>query len=145
MTEKAPPEAPVPLGVVTRQRPSQAPPGTIAVTDAAVTTVKGVGTKHKLTSVASVRFVPVIVTVEPTAPLPGEKTLIVGEVFVKAPSETAVPDAVVTRHLPSQAPGGTVALMEPSEKTVNSAGTRQSETAVAPVKCVPAIVTVEPT
>jgi hypothetical protein len=54
-----------------------------------------------------VKFVPLIVTVDPTGPLVGAKPVITGEVIVNAPSETAVPAGVVTRQRPLQAPAGT--------------------------------------
>jgi hypothetical protein len=117
------------------------------VTDVAVTTVKEVGTKHKLTSVAPVKFVPAIVTVEPTPPLPGEKPLIDGDVLVttNAPSDTAVPPGVVTRQRPSHAPAGTTADTEPGDTTLEDVGTKHKLTPVAPDKFAPEIVTDEPT
>ena len=59
---------------------------------------------------------------------------------------TAVPPAVVTRHLPSGAlVTGTVAVIWVGESTVKVALTSRSVTDVAPVKFVPVIVTFVPT
>src|SRR3954471_11696284 len=101
-------ETPVPDGVVTRQRPSHDPPGTTADTSVADTTVKNVGVMHRLTPVAPVKFVPVIVTDAPTGPAESDTAEIVGGLeTVKIASPTPVPAAVVTRQRPSHDPPGT--------------------------------------
>jgi len=100
-----------------------------------------------LTPVVPVKFVPVNVTVQPAAPLAGEKLLIVGapaEVGVKLLLLQSVPFGVFTLIQPLSAPPGTVAVIWVSEFTVKLAGTRKKVTAVAPVKLVPVIVTVVP-
>ena len=63
------------------------------------------------TAVAPVKFVPLIVTLAPTAPRIGVKLVIVGAapVTVKLPALVAVPLAVVTLSGPVVAPAGTVA------------------------------------
>ena len=68
-------------------------------------------TPLKVTLVAPLRLLPVIVTVVPTGPLVGLKELIVGgpTVTVKALLLPPVPAAVVTLIGPVVAPVGTVA------------------------------------
>ena len=63
------------------------------------------------TAVAPVKFVPLIVTLAPTAPLAGVKLVIVGALAdtVKVLALVAVPPAVVTLSVPVVAPAGTVA------------------------------------
>ena len=104
---------------------------------------------RSVTDVAPVKFVPVIVTVEPTGPLPGVKLVIVGAATalatVNVPVLVAVPPGVVTLHLAEVAPAGTFAEIEVAEPTVNDAANVPSFTDVAPVKRVPVIVTVAPT
>ena len=100
-----------------------------------------------LTPVVPVKFVPVSVTVQPAAPLAGEKLLIVGvpvEVGVKLLLLQSVRFGVFTLIQPLKAPPGTVAVICVSEFTVKLAGTRKKVTALAPVKLVPVIVTVVP-
>ena len=62
----------------------------------------------KLTAVAPVRLVPVIVTLLPTSPLVGVKLAIAGRT-AKLAALVAVPPAVVTLNGPVVAPLGTVA------------------------------------
>jgi hypothetical protein len=90
---------------------------------------------------------PVIVTVEPTAPLVGENEVIVGGITgnVKEPELVAVPPAVVTDIVPELAPDGTVAVIVVALTTVKVVATAPLKlTAVAPVKFVPVNVTVAP-
>ena len=66
----------------------------------------------KVTVVAPVRFVPVIVALVPTEPLVGEKLVMVGApITVKLPALVAVPPGVVTAIVPVVAPTGTVAVI----------------------------------
>ena len=64
-----------------------------------------------VTPVAPVKFVPLIVTLAPTAPLVGVKLVIVGPLAdtVKVLALVAVPAGVVTLTSPVVAPVGTVA------------------------------------
>src|SRR5438105_5501033 len=69
------------------------------------------GTPLMSTAVAPVKFVPKIVTLPPTGPLPGVKAVMVGAgdaVTVKSAGLLATPPAVVTRMGPVVAPAGTV-------------------------------------
>ena len=69
-------------------------------------------TPPNVTEVAPVRFVPLITTLAPTAPLVGEKLVIVGAAMtVKDPALVAVPPGVVTLIGPVTAPEGTVAVI----------------------------------
>lgn len=115
----------------------------------AETTVKVVPTYRSVTEVAPVKFVPVIVTVEPMGPLMGERPVIVGAgvivVTTNVPTLIAVPPAVVTLHFADEAPEGTVAVILADELTAYDAATEPSLTDVAPVKFEPLIVTDVPT
>jgi hypothetical protein len=73
----------VPPGVVTPSGPVVAPVGTVAWIDVAEITEKFALTPLKVTPVAPVKFVPLIVTVDPTGPLAGAKLAIVGGCRVK--------------------------------------------------------------
>jgi hypothetical protein len=68
----------VPLGVVTWMVPVVAPIGTVAVISVSEPTVKVALTPLKLTAVAPVKPVPLILTLVPTGADPGEKDVIVG-------------------------------------------------------------------
>ena len=99
----------------------------------------------KVTLLAPVRLVPVIVTIVPLGPLMGVKLVIVGTVTVKLLVLVAVPFAVVTATRPVAALAGTVAVMLVDELTVKLvAATPLKFTLVAPVKLVPVIVTIVP-
>ena len=66
----------------------------------------------KVTAVAPVRLVPVIVTLVPTGPLVGLKPVMVGEpMTVKLLALVAVPPGVATAIVPVVAPAGTVAVI----------------------------------
>jgi hypothetical protein len=105
-------------------------------------------TPLKVTAVAPVKFVPVIVTIVPTGPKVGVNDVIVGTpvlVTVNLWELQAVPPGVVTQIFPVVAPLGTVAVIwvdEPPEKVV--ADVPPNVTAVAPVRVVPVIVTIVP-
>jgi len=138
----------VPPGVVTLILPVCAPDGTTAVIWVAELTVNVVALVFlNCTSVAPVKFFPVMTTVVPTGPLVGAKDVIVGAatvVTVKFAPLVAVPNGVVTLILPVTAPTGTVALIWVAEFTAKLAPTPPNRTAVAPVKAVPVIVTAAP-
>src|SRR5574337_2177698 len=59
-------------------------------------------------------------------------------------ANVAVPPGVVTRIRPVVAPFGTVAVTSVADSTVNTAATPSNVTALAPVRCVPVIVTTLP-
>ena len=102
----------VPPGVVTLSSPLVAPVGTVAAMAVAEVTEKVALTPLKVTAVASVKFVPLIVTMVMTGgPLVGRKLVIVGglAVTVKLVLLVAVPAGVVTLMGPVVAPLGTVA------------------------------------
>ena len=135
----------VPPGVVTEIVPLVAAAGTVAVTLVAVTTVKLVaGVPWNVTAVAPPRFVPVIVTVEPTAPKAGEMPVMTG-MGVKFATLVAVPPGVVTEIVPLVAAGGTLAVMLVAVSTLSAVpAVPLNLTEVAPVKFVPVRVTVVP-
>src|SRR5207245_3741441 len=132
--------------VVTLIVPVVAPAGTVAVIWVSEFTVNVAVVPLNVTAVAPVKAVPVSVTLAPTAPLVGEKLVMVGGgMTVKELALVAVPPAVVTLMIPVVAPLGTVAVICVSEFTVKVAVVPLKLTAVAPVKAVPLIVTLAPT
>jgi hypothetical protein len=141
----------VPLGVVTRIGPVVALMGTVTVIFVPVpfTLKPGAFTLLNETAVAPVKLVPLIVTDVPTGPLVGLNELIVGTapVAVKFVELVAVPLGVVTRIGPVVAPVGTeTVILVPAPFMVKpGAFTLLNETAVAPEKLVPLIVTDVPT
>ena len=139
-----PDEVAVPPGVVTEMVPL-VPLATTAVMDVALTTLKETAAvPPKLTSVASARFVPVIVTVSPLVADVGVKELITGAGTNVNPASVPVPSGVVTLILPL-VPLATTAVMDVALTTLNEAAAVPPKlTAVAPVKLVPVIVTVAP-
>jgi len=66
------------------------------------------------------------------------------DVTVKLAALVAVPSSVETEMEPVLAPAGTVVVIVPELFTVNVAALPPNETAVAPVKFVPVIVTPVP-
>lgn len=134
----------VPLGVVTLISPVVATLGTVAAIEVSDTTLKVAVTLLKMTEVAPVKLLPLIVTAVPIVPLVGEKLVIFG-LTAKLLTLVAVPFGVVTLITPAIAPTGTVVVMEVSESTLNVALTPLNWTLVAPVKFVPVIATDVPT
>lgn len=100
----------VPAGVVTPIFPVVAPAGTIAVILFDAFTVKVDDVPFHVTAVAPVKLDPLIVTLAPTTPLPGEKPVIRGAT-VNVPGLVAVPAAFATLTVPVMALGGTVAVI----------------------------------
>ena len=132
----------VPPGEVTDTLPDEPLP-TTAVMLVALTTLNDVAAvPPKLTAVVPIKFVPVMVTVAPTAALDGVNELMVGA--AEKPALVAVPPGVVTETLPVD-PLPTTAVMLVALTTLNDvAAVPPKLTAVAPVKLVPVIVTVTP-
>jgi hypothetical protein len=111
----------VPDGVVTVIFPVEAPLGTVAVIFTLVDTAKLAPTPLNVTSWAPVRFVPLIVTLVPAAPMVGEKLVMVGTALlagVKLDELCTVPIGVATVILPGVAPAGTDVVIWVSELTV---------------------------
>src|SRR5207245_1155461 len=80
------------------------------------------GAAVRVTEVAPVKLVPLIVTLVPTGPLAGAKLAIAGGgTTVNALALVAVPPGVVTLSCPVLAPAGTVAWIAVSEVTVKLA------------------------
>ena len=103
----------VPPGVVTLILPVVAPAGTVTVMLVALITVKLVAAVAlNFTADASVKLVPVRVTMVPMPPRAGVKLDMVGAgMTVKLVALVAVPPGVVTLILPVVAPIGTVTLI----------------------------------
>ena len=142
-----PVNVPTPDAVVTETEP-EAPAPTVALMLVALTTVNVVAAlPPKLTAVAPVKFVPVILTTCPVLPDVGVKDVIEGagvEDINVNPALLAMPFDVVTLTLPV-APAPTTAVILVALTTVNEvAAVPPKLTADAPVKFVPVIVTVCP-
>jgi hypothetical protein len=135
----------VPPGVVTATLPV-VPLPTIAVIVVAPTTVKEeAAVPPKLTAVAPVKLVPVIVTMLPEAANVGVKEVMVGSNMAK-PANVAVPLGVVTDTFPLVPVEATTAVILVALATLNDAAAVPPKlTALAPVKLVPVMVTVAPT
>ena len=133
----------LPVGVVTLTLP-EVPAATTAVIDVASTTVNdAAAVPPKLTAVALVKLVPVMVTVAPLAAVVGVKDEMIGPEYVK-PANVEVPVGVVTLTLP-EVPAATTAVMDVASTTVNDvAAVPPKLTAEALVKLVPVMVTVVP-
>ena len=134
----------VPSSVVTMMEPVVAPAGTVVVTVPELLTVNVAGCPLNETAVAPVKFVPVIVTTVPPTPLGGVKEMMAGITVKRVVVTTGPLPGVVTAMGPVVAPAGTVVVIVPEGSTVNVAATPLNETAVAPVKVVPVIVTTVP-
>jgi hypothetical protein len=125
--------------------PVTAPLGTVAITCVSEFTVKVVTfTPPKVTLVVPMRLTPVMVTTVPGEPLVGLKLVTCGATrnFLLLAS---APFDVVTVTKPVVAPLGTVVLICVPETTVNVAAVPLKLTAVAPVRLVPRILTLDPT
>lgn len=138
----------VPPGAITTTLPvtSVITGGVITVMVVAFTTLKSrTEWPARVTTVAPVNPVPVIVTVSPASAIVGVNEVIVGTVtYVKDAADVAVPFGVVTVILPLVVTG-TTAVIEVALTTLKLvAATPLNFTAVAPVKLVPVSVTVVP-
>src|SRR5437773_6835052 len=132
----------VPPGVVTARGPVVAAAGSVPWIAVAEVTVKLALTPLKVTAVAPVKFVPLIVTLAPEEPLVGVKLVIVGGLStVNALALVVVPSELITPIGPVLAAAGTVAWIAVAEMTVKLALTPLKVTPVAPVKFVPLMVT----
>jgi len=135
----------VPPGVVTLTLPVAPIPTTAVILVAELTVNEFAATPPKLTAVAPLKFVPVIVIELAVPPLVGVNEVIVGIGINVKPASDAVPPGVVTPTLPD-APVPTTAVTLVAELTVNEdAVTPPKFTTVAPAKkLVPVIVIVVP-
>jgi hypothetical protein len=98
----------------------------------------------KVTAVAPVRALPLIVTAVRTGPFVGVKLLIVG-MTRNLVALVEDPPAVVTVIGPLVAPEGTTAAISVEEATVNCALVPANDTVVVPEKPLPEITTEVPT
>ena len=131
----------VPPVVVTLILPDAPLPTTAVILVAELTMNDEAATPPKLTMVASLKLVPVIVTDVPVPPLAGVNDVIVGAEINVKPAIVAVPPGVVTLIIPD-APAPTTAVILVAELMVNDeAAIAPKLTAVVPVKLVPVIVT----
>jgi hypothetical protein len=135
----------VPPGVVTDTLP-EVPvlPGRAYIVVEFTTENEAAGVPPKLTTVAPVKFVPVIVIVVELPPQMGLNVLIVGAATHVNPARDVVPRGAVTDKLP-EVPDPTTAVIWVAEFTVNEAAAIPPKlTPVAPVKFTPVIITVPP-
>jgi hypothetical protein len=141
---------PVPPVAVTLTGPVVAVAGTVAVICVAEFTVNVVAfTLLNETTVAPVKFVPVIVTDVPTDPQVGANDVIVGQVVpaTSKDAEVSVPSAFVTSMGPSVAVAGTTAVIEVAESILNEAAStllNSTSVTLGLLKSVPVIVTTHP-
>jgi hypothetical protein len=136
----------VPAGVTTEIGPVVAPSGTVAVIFVSESTVKTEAVPLNRTAVAPEKAEPLIVTDVPTGPDVGENPLIDGGGITEKVEElVAVPPGVTTEIAPLVAPFGTVAVIFVSESTEKIVVVPLNRTSVAPLSCVPVIVTDVPT
>jgi hypothetical protein len=133
-----------PPGVVTEALP-EVPLATTTVMVVGETTLnEAAAVPPKLTAVAPVKFIPVMVTVAPLAALVGVNEEMAGGGMKSNPASVASPPGVVI-DTPPVDPLATTAVMVVLETTVNAvAAVPPKLTAVAPVKFVPVMVTVAP-
>jgi hypothetical protein len=125
------------------------PTGAVAVTDVGELMVNVVGMVPNRTLVTPIKFVPVMTTLVPAAPLAGVKLAIVGAGVggastVKFVALVAVPIPVRTVIRPVTAAAGTVAIICVAVLDLIVASTPPKRTSVAPPRFVPVIVTDEP-
>jgi hypothetical protein len=100
----------VPAGVLTLIGPLAAPGGTVACIAVLDVILKLAATPLKVTAVAPVKLVPLMVTVVPAGPEPGEKLVMAGGLTTaKLLALDAVPPAALTLMSPVVADDGTVA------------------------------------
>ena len=141
----------VPPGVLTVTSTVPEPAGEVAVTcvaDSALTPLALV--EPNLTSLAPVRFVPVIVTVVPPAagPLVGSTFVTVGAgmyVYSSAAEVALVPPGVLTVTCTVPEPAGEVAVIFVADSASSEVAlVEPNSTSLAPVRFVPVIVTVVP-
>ncbi len=115
----------------------------VAEIDVDDATVKRAAVPLNVTALAPLKPTPVIVTAVPTGPLVGATPVTVA-VTVKLETLVAAPHGLATWIFPVVAPSGTVAEIEVAEATLNVAATPLNLTLVAPLKPLPAMVTVFP-
>jgi hypothetical protein len=130
-----------PPGVVTITLPVEPVP-TVTVMLMAEFAVIVAGVPPRVTEVAPVKFLPVITTEAPSAADFGANVVMTGAAINVNPVNVPTPWGVVTETLPV-APVATTAVMLVELTTLNDeAAVPPKETAVAPVKLVPVMVTV---
>jgi hypothetical protein len=135
---------PVPSGVTIEIGPF-VDAGAMAVIDVSLLMVKLAAlTPLNLTSVAPVKWAPVIATDVPVFPFVGVKEVMLAVAATMNGLLVPVPPGVVTLIGPELAPFGTAVLMVVSFTTVKVADVPLNETPVAPVKRTPVIVTAVP-
>jgi hypothetical protein len=133
----------VPPGVVTAIFPVVAPEGTVAVILVVEFSVKVAVTPLKVTAEALLKVLPLMTTLVPTGPEPGEKLVMVGGTRNEAVLDAA-PAALVTLILPVVAVEGTVAVIWVGESIVKVAPAALNATALDVSKLVPVMTTEVP-
>lgn len=134
----------MPPGVVTLTFP-EAPVPTTAVIIVALTTTNDItAVPPKLTAVAPVKFVPLIVNVVPTPPLVGVNDVIIGAGTKVKPASEVAPPGVVTLTEPEVPLLITAVIVVAFTTVYDAADVPPKLTAVAPEKFVPVIVTIVP-
>lgn len=148
VTTNRPELAAVPPLVVTVMRPLRAPLGTAVLMLVLLRTKRLARRPPKLSEVAPVKFLPLIITTSPTLPECGEKPVITGlgvaGTTTKRPGPVALPAPVVSLICPVRAPFGTIAWTRVLLWTEKLARRPPKVTEVTPERFLPVIVTVAP-
>jgi hypothetical protein len=120
--------------------------GTVNLKPVDVTLENGTETPFSVTALSPDMFVPVTVTVAPSAAFLGERLEIAGGgMTVNLLALDAVPPGPTRDTTAVDAPDGTVTVTDVSEVTTNPADTRPTFAAVTPSNPVPVTLKVEPT
>ena len=134
----------VPPGVLTLTLPLVPLATTAVIWLSSTTTFDEAAVPPKLTAVAPVKLVPVMVTVAPAAADVGVNEVIVGAAINVNPVRVPVPTGVVTLTLPDDPDATTAVILVALTKVNEVAAVPPKLTAVTPVKLVPVMVTVVP-
>lgn len=135
----------VPPGVVTATLPDVPLPNTAVIVDASTTMNDAAAVPPKVTAVAPVKFVPLMVMVWSVEPVVGVNDVMAGAGMKVKPASVAVPTGVVTSTLPDAAELLTTAVIVVLLTTMYEAAAAPPKlTAVAQEKFVPDMVTVVP-
>jgi hypothetical protein len=130
--------------VVTETFPEE-PPATTALMLVEEITLKEVAAvPPKLTALAPVKLVPVMLMVVPDPALVGENEEMLGAGIKVNPPCISVPPGVVTETFPEVPPATTAVILVEETTLKEEAAVPPKLTAVAPVKLVPVMVTVVP-
>ncbi len=134
VTKVNPDREAVPPAVTTSTVPEEPSPTSAMMLVEDTTLKKEAAVPPKLTEVAAVKLLPVMVTAAPVVALAGVNEAMDGEGIKVNPPSVAIPPGVVTATFP-EAPSATMAVIMLADNTVKEAAAVPPKvTAVAPVK-----------